>query len=443
MKSKPIVAIVGRPNVGKSTFFNRIIGRQISIVEDIPGVTRDRIYAEAEWQGHRFTLVDTGGIEMESEDLIKRQMRTQAQLAAETADLILFFVDGRDGLTGEDHDVADYLRKIKKPVLLVVNKVDNATREDAMYEFFELGIGEPYAISSVHGMGTGDVLDAVVAAVDTVEEGDDAEGTIRIAVVGKPNSGKSSLVNRILGEDRTIVSPVAGTTRDAIDTPFTANGKPYVIIDTAGIRRKARIEQESLERFSVIRALSAVRRCDVALLMVDADTGLSDQDAKIAGYVQDSGKPAAVLVNKWDLVDKDESTTGKYINDIRTQLVFMSYAPVQFISCKTGQRVHKVLELVDQVYENSRRRVATGLLNDVIGDAVAAMEPPATYGRRLRIYYSTQTGICPPEFTLFTNEAELMRDPYRRYLENHLRKTFDFTGTPIKLVCRSRQEKDG
>ncbi len=442
MKSKPIVAIVGRPNVGKSTFFNRIIGRQISIVEDIPGVTRDRIYAEAEWQGHRFTLVDTGGIEMESDDLIKRQMRTQAQLAAETADLILFFVDGRDGLTGEDHDVADYLRKIKKPVLLVVNKVDNASREDAMYEFFELGIGEPYAISSVHGMGTGDVLDAVVAAVDTVEEGDDAEGTIRIAVVGKPNSGKSSLVNRILGEDRTIVSPVAGTTRDAIDTPFTANGKPYVIIDTAGIRRKARIEQESLERFSVIRALSAVRRCDVALLMVDADAGLSDQDAKIAGYMQDSGKPAAVLVNKWDLVDKDESTTGKYITDIRTQLVFMSYAPVQFISCKTGQRVHKVLELVDQVYENSRRRVATGLLNDVIGDAVAAMEPPATYGRRLRIYYSTQTGICPPEFTLFTNEAELMRDPYRRYLENHLRKTFDFTGTPIKLVCRSRQEKD-
>lgn len=442
MKSKPIVAIVGRPNVGKSTFFNRIIGRQVSIVEDTPGVTRDRIYAEAEWQGNRFTLVDTGGIEMESDDLIKRQMRTQAQLAAETADLILFFVDGRDGLTGEDHDVADYLRKIKKPVLLVVNKVDNASREDAMYEFFELGVGEPYAISSVHGMGTGDLLDAVVAAVDTVQEPDDAEGTVRIAVVGKPNSGKSSLVNRMLGEDRTIVSPVAGTTRDAIDTPFTANGKPYVIVDTAGIRRKARIEQESLERFSVIRALSAVRRCDVAVLMIDADAGVSDQDAKIASYVQESGKPAVILVNKWDLVEKDESTTGKYINDIRTQLVFMQYAPVQFVSCKTGQRLHKVLEMVDQVFENSRRRVATGLLNDVIGDAVSAMEPPATNGRRLRIYYSTQTGICPPEFTLFTNEADLMRDPYKRYLENHLRKTFDFTGTPIKLTCRSRQEKE-
>ena len=442
MKSKPIVAIVGRPNVGKSTFFNRIIGRQISIVEDTPGVTRDRIYAEAEWQGNRFTLVDTGGIEMESDDLIKRQMRTQAQLAAETADLILFFVDGRDGLTGEDHDVADYLRKISKPVLLVVNKVDNASREDAMYEFFELGVGEPYPISSVHGMGTGDLLDAVVAAVDTVQEADDAEGTVRIAVVGKPNSGKSSLVNRMLGEDRTIVSPVAGTTRDAIDTPFVANGKPYVIVDTAGIRRKARIEQESLERFSVIRALSAVRRCDVAVLMIDADAGVSEQDAKIASYVQESGKPAVILVNKWDLVEKDESTTGKYINDIRTQLVFMQYAPVQFVSCKTGQRVHKVLELVDQVFENSRRRVATGLLNDVIGDAVSAMEPPATNGRRLRIYYSTQTGICPPEFTLFTNEADLMRDPYRRYLENHLRKTFDFTGTPMKLMCRSRQEKE-
>jgi GTP-binding protein len=442
LSKKPIVAIVGRPNVGKSTFFNRIIGRQISIVEDTPGVTRDRIYADAEWLGRKFTLVDTGGIEMESEDLIKRQMRTQAQLAAETADLILFFVDGKEGLTGEDRDVADYLRKIAKPVLLVVNKVDNATREDAMYEFFELGIGEPLAVSSVHGLGTGDILDAIVQATETVEGDEEGDGAVRIAVVGKPNAGKSSLVNRMLGQDRTIVSDVPGTTRDAIDTPFTHEGRPYVVIDTAGIRRKARIEQESLERFSVIRALSAVRRCDVALLLVDAESGVSEQDAKIASYVQESGKPAVILVNKWYLVEKDESTVGKYINDLRTQMVFMQYAPIQFISCKTGQRLNKVMELVDQVVVNARRRVTTGLLNDVIGDAMAAVEPPSVGGRRLRVYYSTQTGISPPEFTLFTNEAELMRDPYRRYLENHLRKTFDFTGTPIRLTCKSRQEKE-
>ncbi len=440
-KSKPIVAIVGRPNVGKSTFFNRIVGRQISIVEDTPGVTRDRIYAEAEWLGRRFTMVDTGGIEMESEDLIKRQMRTQAQLAAETADLILFFVDGRDGMTSEDQDVADYLRKIKKPVLLVVNKVDNAMREDAMFEFYELGIGEPLPISSVHGMGTGDLLDAVIQTIDAEEEPDDNEGTIRIAVVGKPNAGKSSLVNRILGEDRTIVSDVPGTTRDAIDSGFTHEGRPYVIIDTAGLRRKARIEQESLERFSVIRALSAVRRCDVALLMIDAEAGVSDQDAKIAGYVQESGKPAVILVNKWDAIDKDDTTVGRYVNDLKTQLVFMQYAPIQFISCKTGQRLNKVMELVDEVYANSQRRIPTGLLNDVIGDALAANEPPAFSGRRLRIYYSTQTGISPPEFTLFANNGDLMKDSYRRYLDNHLRKTFDFTGTPLKIICRSRQEK--
>ena len=327
-------------------------------------------------------------------------------------------------------------------MLLVVNKVDNATREDAMYEFFELGIGEPLAVSSVHGLGTGDLLDAIIREVDAVEEGDDNDGTTRIAVLGKPNAGKSSLVNRILGEDRTIVSDVPGTTRDAIDTPFIHEGKPYVIIDTAGIRRKARIELDSLERFSVIRALSAVRRCDVALLMVDADSGVSEQDAKIAGYIQDSGKPAVILVNKWDLVEKDDTTVGKYVNDLHTQMVFMQYAPIQFISCKTGQRLHKVIELVDQVYENSQRRIATGLLNDVIGDAMAAVEPPSVGGRRLRIYYSTQTGISPPEFTLFTNKAELMREPYRRYLENHLRKTFDFTGTPIRMSCKSRQEKE-
>lgn len=437
------MAIVGRPNVGKSTFFNRIVGRQISIVEGTPGVTRDRIYADAEWQGRRFTLVDTGGIEMESGDLIKRQMRTQAQLAAETADLILFFVDGREGMTGEDMDVADYLRKIGKPVLLVANKVDNAMREDAIYEFCELGMGQPLPVSSAHGMGTGDLLDAIVSEIESEpEEASEAEGPIRIAVVGKPNAGKSSLVNRLLGEERTIVSDQPGTTRDAIDSPFTHEGRPYVAIDTAGIRRKARIEQESLERYSVIRALSAVRRCDVALLLVDAEAGVSEQDAKIAGYVQESGKPAVLLVNKWDLLEKDDSTVGRYVNELRSQIVFMQYAPIQFVSCKTGQRVGKIMGLVDEVYENARRRVATGLLNDVMGDAVAAAGPPGVGGRRLRIYYSTQTGIAPPEFTLFVNEAELMKEPYRRYLENHLRKTFDFTGTPLRLVCKNRREKE-
>jgi GTP-binding protein len=440
---KPIVAIVGRPNVGKSTFFNRIVGRRISIVDDEPGVTRDRIYADAEWQGRRFTLVDTGGIEMESADLIKRQMRTQAQLAAETADLILFFVDGREGMTGEDVEVAEYLRKIGKPVLLVVNKVDNAAREDAMYEFCELGMGDPLPVSSVHGMGTGDLLDAIVKEIELEpEDGEAAAGPMRIAVVGKPNAGKSSLVNRLLGEERTIVSDQPGTTRDAIDTSFTHDGRPYVVIDTAGIRRKARIEQASLERFSVIRALAAVRRCDVALLLVDAESGVSEQDAKIASYVQESGKPAVLLVNKWDLVEKDDSTVGRYVNELRAQIVFMNYAPILFVSCKTGQRVNKIFELADQAYENARRRVATGLLNDVIGDAVAAVEPPSVGGRRLRIYYSTQTGISPPEFTLFANDAGLMKEPYRHYLENHLRKTFDFTGTPIRLACKSRREKE-
>jgi GTP-binding protein len=387
--------------------------------------------------------VDTGGIEMESVDLIKRQMRMQAQLAAETADLILFFVDGREGMTGEDMDVAEYLRKINKPVLLVVNKVDNAMREDAMYEFCELGMGDPLPVSSVHGLGTGDLLDAIVRETElTPEDASTDNGAIRIAVVGKPNAGKSSLVNRLLGEERTIVSDQPGTTRDAIDTPFEYEGRPYVVIDTAGIRRKARIEQESLERFSVIRALSAVRRCDVALLLMDAEAGVSEQDAKIAGYVQESGKPAILLVNKWDLVEKDDSTVGKYVNELRTQIVFMQYAPIQFISCKTGQRLNKVMALVDTVFSNSQRRVTTGLLNDVIGDAVAAVEPPSVGGRRLRIYYSTQTGISPPEFTLFVNDAELMKEPYKHYLENHMRKTFDFTGTPIRLTCKSRRENE-
>ncbi|MDD4796590.1 MAG: ribosome biogenesis GTPase Der [Eubacteriales bacterium] len=442
MKRKPIVAIVGRPNVGKSTFFNRMIGRHMSIVEDTPGVTRDRLYADAKWQNFAFTLVDTGGIEMNSDDVIKRQMKTQAQLAAETADLILFFVDGKTGLTAEDYDVADYLRRTGKDVLLVVNKMDNASREDYLYEYYELGIGVPLPVSSVHGLGTGDVLDAIADYFDHAQLDEEDADVIKIAVVGKPNAGKSSLVNSILGEERSIVSDRPGTTRDAVDTPFTHEGRDYVIMDTAGIRRKARIEDNSIERFSVVRALSAVRRSDVALLMVDAVEGVSDQDAKIAGYIQEAGKPVVVLVNKWALVDKDHSTVNEYTRTLRAQLPFMDYAPVLFISCKTGQRLPRVLEMVDTVLANARRKITTGLLNDVINDATAALDAPSVSGRRLRIYYSTQVGQQPPEFLLFVNNAELMRDSYRRYLENHLRKTFDFTGTPLVVTCRNRKENE-
>lgn len=442
MKRKPIVAIVGRPNVGKSTFFNRMIGRHMSIVEDTPGVTRDRLYADATWQNFSFTLVDTGGIEMNSDDIIKRQMKAQAQLAAETADLILFFVDGKSGLTAEDHDVADYLRHTGKDVILVVNKIDNASREDYLYEYYELGIGAPMPVSSVHGLGTGDVLDAIAAHFDHEKLDEPESDVTKIAVVGKPNAGKSSLVNAILGEERAIVSDRPGTTRDAVDTPFTNHGREYVIMDTAGIRRKARIEDNSIERFSVVRALAAVRRSDVVLLMVDAVEGISDQDAKIAGYIQEAGKPVVVLVNKWDLVEKDNGTVNEYTKKLRAQLPFMEYAPILFISCKSGQRLNRVLEMADTVLENARRKITTGLLNDIISDATAALDAPSVSGRRLRIYYATQVGQHPPEFLLFVNSAELLRESYRRYLENHLRKTFDFTGTPILISCRNRKENE-
>lgn len=442
MKRKPIVAIVGRPNVGKSTFFNRMIGRQLSIVENTPGVTRDRLYADAKWQGFAFTLVDTGGLEMASDDVIVRQMRAQAQLAAETADLILFFLDGKEGLTAEDYDVADYLRRTQKDVILVANKMDNARREESLYEYYELGMGEPMPVSSVHGLGTGEVLDAIAQYFEGREDEQDDTKAVKIAVVGKPNAGKSSLVNRILGEDRSIVSDRPGTTRDAVDTPFTYEERDYIIMDTAGIRRKARIEEGSIERFSVVRALSAVRRCDVAVLMVDAEQGVSDQDAKIASYIQESGKPVVILVNKWDLIEKDNHTVSEYSKSIKAQLPFIDYAPVIYVSCKTGQRINRVMEAVDMVLENANKRITTGLLNDVINDATAALDAPSVSGRRLRIYYSTQTGVHPPEFILFVNNDGLMKDNYRRYLENHLRKTFDFTGTPIVLTCRNRKESD-
>ena len=444
MGIKPIVAIVGRPNVGKSTLFNRLVGKRISIVEDTPGVTRDRIYADVRWLDYAFTLIDTGGLELFSEDSLYSHMRQQAQLAAESADVILFLLDGQQGLTAEDYDVADYLRRCKKPLVLGVNKVDNSRMEEQVkYDYYCLGLGEPHTISAVQGLGLGDMLDELVSHFpqkDAPEQKD--EEAIQIAVVGKPNAGKSSLVNAILREDRVIVSNIPGTTRDAIDTPFEQGGRRYNLIDTAGMRKKGKIELDTLERYSVIRSLAAVRRADVCLLMIDGDQGVTEQDAKIAGFIDAEGKPAIVLVNKWDLVEKDDKTTERFTQRIYETLSFMTYAPVVFVSCKTGQRLNRVLPLVEEVYAKSRFRTTTGVLNDVINDAVAAMSPPSDKGRPVKIHYATQAKEVPPTFVLFMNYPDGMHYSYRRYLENHLRKTFDLKGTPIRLILRGRDEED-
>lgn len=437
--SKPLVAIVGRPNVGKSTFFNRIVGQRISIVEDTPGVTRDRLYADAEWCGHSFTLIDTGGLEIKSEDVMWSHIRAQAQIAVETADVIVFMLDGKTGLTHEDYEVAAYLRKSRKPILLVVNKLDN-NEQHLLYDFYELGLGEPIGISAGQAKGLGDVLDEIVKLTGKYET-EEKEEALKIAVVGKPNAGKSSLVNKLLGYDRVIVSDIAGTTRDAIDTRIKIGDKEYILIDTAGIRRKRSVE-EDLEQYSVMRSLGAVRRADVCLIVIDSSEELSEQDVKIAGYVHEQGKPSVVVMNKWDVVEKDTYTIEKYNRKLKEELKFMDYFIPTYVSAKTGKRVDNLIKLAERAYENASRRFSTGLLNDVLREAILTNEPPSKNGKRLKIYYVTEVSANPPTFVIFVNDDTLMHFSYRRYLENALRRSFDFEGTPIRLIIRNKNEKD-
>ncbi len=439
MAANPLIAIVGRPNVGKSTLFNKIAGRKISITENRPGVTRDRLYADAEWRGKKFTVVDTGGIELKSEDRMWKEILRQADAAIDMADVILLMVDGKEELTSSDYDVADKLRRSKKPVLLVVNKVDNFSH-DKLFEYYALGLGEPYAVSAEHSQGIGDVLDEAVALFGEGES-DDSE-RLKIAVVGKPNAGKSSLVNRLLGFERTIVTDMAGTTRDAIDTPFELDGQKYTIIDTAGIRKKKNVDDD-VEYYSVLRAFDAVRRADVCLLVVDSSEGLTEQDVKIAGYVHEQGKPSVIVMNKWDLIEKDTKTVNKFEEKLKLDLKFMDYYQSVYISAKTGQRAEKVLKIAREVFSHANFRVPTGTLNDLMLDAVRTNEPPSYNGRRLKVYYCNQPSVCPPTFVVFVNDTELMHFSYKRYLENVLRRAFDFSGTPIRIVTRGRGDNDG
>ena len=434
---KPIVAIVGRPNVGKSTFFNKVTGKKISIVEDTPGVTRDRIYADAEWCGHNFTMIDTGGIELKSEDEMWIHIKKQAELAIDSADVIILLCDVKSDITASDYDVADMLRRSKKPVVLAVNKLDNY-RPELLFDYYNLGLGEPFGISCEQATGIGDLLDEVCSHLDKVEESE-ADEAIKIAVVGKPNAGKSSIVNKLLGYDRTIVSNIAGTTRDAIDTPFTVNGQKFVLIDTAGIRKKKAVE-ENVEYYSVIRALGAIRRADVCVMVVDSNEGLSEQDVKICGYVHEQGKPSVIVMNKWDLIEKDTHTVNEFNKKLDCDLAFMDYYRSIYVSAKSGQRVDKIISMVLESYNNSRKRITTGTLNDLIGDAVRTTEPPSKNGRRLKIYYATQDDVCPPRFIIFVNDVEIVHFSYKRYLENCLRRAVDFSGTPIRIYFREREE---
>lgn len=439
--SKPLVAIVGRPNVGKSTFFNKVCGGRISIVSDMPGVTRDRVYADAEWLGKKFTLVDTGGIQLKSDDVMFRHIAEQARIAVDLADVILFFCDYKTGLTAEDYDVATLLRKTNKPVILVVNKVDNYLDSD-WTDFYSLGLGDVFPIAAEQKQGVGDLLDEVVAHFGDTFAQEEDDDVIKIAVVGKPNAGKSSLVNKILGYDRTIVSDIAGTTRDAIDTPFVWNGQKYVIIDTAGMRRKRAVPDDSVEQYSVIRSLNAVRRADVCLIVMDANEGLSEQDVKIAGFIHEEGKPSVVVINKWDLVEKDTHTVDVFKKKLSCDLAFMDYFRYITVSALTGQRVAKLMDEVNYVYGKSTFRATTGMLNDVISDAVQAVSPPSASGRRAKIKYATQPSTQPPTFVIFVNDGKLVHFSYRRYLENCIRRAFGLDGTPIKLVFRDGNDKE-
>ncbi len=436
---KPLIAIVGRPNVGKSTLFNRIVGKKVSIVEDFEGVTRDRLYCDGEWCGCQFTLIDTGGLEIKSQDKMWRHIRAQAQMAVEIADSIIFVVDGKAGMTANDIEVAEFLRTSKKPVTIAVNKLDN-NEQDAIYDFYSLGVGDVVGVSAEQSKGIGDLLDIVTENLPKSNP-DEQEEIINIAIVGKPNAGKSSITNKLLGYERVIVSDIAGTTRDAIDTEFEWNGKKFNIIDTAGIRKKSAVD-EGIEQYSVLRSLAAIRRADVVLVVIDAEAGMSEQDIKICGYVHEQGKPSVVVMNKWDAVEKDTFTINTFNKKMQGDLKFMDYFQSIYVSAFTGQRVDKILALASEVYEQSVRRVQTGVLNDIIADAVVAVEPPSHNGKRLKIYYVTQGGIQPPTFVFFVNDSNLMHFSYERYLENTLRKTFEFKGSPIKLIFRNRKEEN-
>lgn len=436
---KPLVAIVGRPNVGKSTLFNRIVGKKVSIVEDYEGVTRDRLYCDAEWCGFNFTLIDTGGLEIKSEDKMWRHIREQARIAVEIAEEVIFVVDGKAGMTANDMEVADFLRTSKKPVIIAVNKLDN-NEQDNLYDFYSLGVGDVVGISAEQSKGIGDLLDLVVENLPKIQA-EQEDDVIDVAIVGKPNAGKSSLTNKLLGYERVIVSDIAGTTRDAIDTAFEWNGNKFNIIDTAGIRKKSAVD-EGVEQYSVLRSLAAIRRADVVLIVVDAAEGMSEQDIKICGYVHEQGKPSVIVMNKWDAVEKDTYTVNTFNKKMQSDLKFMDYLVPVYVSALTGQRVDKILSLALEVYAQATKRVATGVLNDVITDAIVAVEPPSHNGKKLKVYYVTQSGVCPPTFVFFVNDAKLMHFSYQRYLENTLRKTFEFKGTPIRLVVRNRKEEN-
>ena len=439
---KPTVAIVGRPNVGKSTFFNYIVGKRISIVEDTPGVTRDRVYADTNWRGRNFTLVDTGGIEPESDDVILSQMREQANLAISMADVIVFVTDIKQGITPADEDIALMLRKSKKPIILVCNKADTYGKTpDEIYEFYNLGLGEPYRVSSVNAIGIGDVLDAICDNLPPKSEDEDETDVIKVAVIGKPNVGKSSLINKILGDNRVIVSNIAGTTRDAIDSEFENEFGKYVFIDTAGIRKKSKVD-ERLEKFSVMRSLLAIERSDVCLLMIDANEGVTEQDTKIAGVAHEAGKGVIIVVNKWDEYEKDNGTVEKYKKEVYNKLAYLSYAPIIFISAKTGQRVNKLFEMINSVASQNAMRVSTSVLNQVLNEAIAIVQPPTDKGRRLRIFYMTQATTKPPTFVVFVNDKQLFHFSYERYLVNQIRKEFGLTGTPVRIIVRERNEKE-